>query len=183
MRQACVTLARWGQDERLDCLTLSVNVSPRQFTDVDFVLRVEKVLRETGANPLRLCLEITEGILLHDADQVIEKMRRLRSMGLSFSVDDFGTGYSSLSYLQRLPLRELKIDKTFVNDLATNATSEAIVRAIVALGLSMKIDVLAEGVETEEQKARLTDLGCERIQGYLFARPMELDALERRLAA
>ena len=183
MRQACVTLARWGQDERLDGLTLSVNVSPRQFTDVDFVLRVEKVLRETGANPLRLCLEITEGILLHDADQVIEKMRRLRSMGLSFSVDDFGTGYSSLSYLQRLPLRELKIDKTFVNDLATNATSEAIVRAIVALGLSMKIDVLAEGVETEEQKARLTDLGCERIQGYLFARPMELDALERRLAA
>jgi EAL domain-containing protein (putative c-di-GMP-specific phosphodiesterase class I) len=165
----------------LDHLTLSVNVSPRQFTDVDFVLRVEKALRETGANPRRLCLEITEGIVLQDADQVIEKMRRLCTLGLSFSIDDFGTGYSSLSYLQRLPLRELKIDKTFVNDLATNTTSEAIVRAIIALGLGMNIDVLAEGVETEQQKERLTALGCDRMQGYLFARPMSLDAMERKL--
>jgi EAL domain-containing protein (putative c-di-GMP-specific phosphodiesterase class I) len=145
------------------------------------VLRVEKILRETGANPQRLCLEITEGIVLQDADQVIEKMRRLRTCGLSFSIDDFGTGYSSLSYLQRLPLRELKIDKTFVNDLATNTTSEAIVRAIVALGLGMKIDVLAEGVETEVQKDRLTALGCDRMQGYLFARPLNLDVMERKL--
>jgi diguanylate cyclase (GGDEF)-like protein/PAS domain S-box-containing protein len=182
IRQACTTLVRWALVDQLAGLTLSVNVSPRQFTDVDFVLRVEKLLRETGANPHLLCLEITEGIVLQDADQVIEKMRRLRAMGLSFSIDDFGTGYSSLSYLQRLPLRELKIDKTFVNDLATNTTSEAIVRAIVALGLGMKIDVLAEGVETEEQRVRLVALGCERMQGYLFARPMDLDALERKLA-
>lgn len=182
IRQACVTLARWAMDDRLEPLTLSVNVSPRQFTDVDFVLRVEKVLYETGANPHRLCLEITEGIVLQDADQVIEKMRRLRAIGVSFSIDDFGTGYSSLSYLQRLPLRELKIDKTFVNDLATNATSESIVRAIVALGEGMKIDVLAEGVETAVQQDRLTMLGCERMQGYLFARPMDLDAMERKLA-
>ena len=180
-RQACETLARWATDEHMEPLTLSVNVSPRQFTDVDFVLRVEKILRETGANPQRLCLEITEGIVLQDADQVIEKMRRLRSNGLSFSIDDFGTGYSSLSYLQRLPLRELKIDKTFVNDLASNTTSESIVRAIVALGLGMKIDVLAEGVETDVQKDRLTALGCDRLQGYLFARPMNLDAMERKL--
>ena len=180
-RQACATLARWAQDERVAHLTLSVNVSPRQFTDVDFVLRVERALRETGANPQRLCLEITEGIVLQDADQVIEKMRRLCSLGLCFSIDDFGTGYSSLSYLQRLPLRELKIDKTFVNDLASNSTSEAIVRAIVALGLGMQIDVLAEGVETEAQKDRLKALGCERMQGYLFARPTELEAMERKL--
>jgi EAL domain-containing protein (putative c-di-GMP-specific phosphodiesterase class I) len=181
IRQACATLVQWAMSERLAHLTLSVNVSPRQFTDVDFVLRVEKILRETGANPQRLCLEITEGIVLQDADQVIEKMRRLRTCGLSFSIDDFGTGYSSLSYLQRLPLRELKIDKTFVNDLATNTTSEAIVRAIVALGLGMKIDVLAEGVETEVQKDRLTALGCDRMQGYLFARPLNLDVMERKL--
>ena len=180
-RQACATLARWANDPCLEQLTLSVNVSPRQFTDVDFVLRVEKALRDSGANPQRLCLEITEGIVLQDADQVIEKMRRLCAIGLSFSIDDFGTGYSSLSYLQRLPLRELKIDKTFVNDLAGNATSEAIVRAIVALGLGMKIEVLAEGVETEAQKDRLKALGCERMQGYLFARPVELDAMERKL--
>jgi predicted signal transduction protein with EAL and GGDEF domain len=180
-RQACATLARWAKVERLAHLTLSVNVSPRQFTDVDFVLRVERALRESGANPRRLCLEITEGIVLQDADQVIEKMRRLCSLGLSFSIDDFGTGYSSLSYLQQLPLRELKIDKTFVNDLASNSTSEAIVRAIVALGLGMQIDVLAEGVETEAQRDRLKALGCERVQGYLFARPVELEAMERKL--
>jgi EAL domain-containing protein (putative c-di-GMP-specific phosphodiesterase class I) len=180
-RQACATLARWAQDENLERLTLSVNVSPRQFTDADFVLRVEKALLETGANPRRLCLEITEGIVLQDADQVIEKMRRLCDIGLSFSIDDFGTGYSSLSYLQRLPLRELKIDKTFVNDLASNSTSEAIVRAIVALGLGMQIDVLAEGVETEAQKNRLTALGCDRMQGYLYARPTDLDTMEHKL--
>jgi diguanylate cyclase (GGDEF)-like protein/PAS domain S-box-containing protein len=183
LRQACTTLARWEKLPALEQLTLSVNVSPRQFTDADFVLRVEKALQETGASPHRLCLEITEGVVLHDADQVIEKMRRLCAIGLSFSIDDFGTGYSSLSYLQRLPLRELKIDKSFVHDLATNTTSEAIARAIVALGLGMKIDVLAEGVETEAQRSRLTALGCERMQGYLFARPMALLAMEARIAA
>ena len=182
-RQACETLARWASIEQLQHLTLSVNVSPRQFIDADFVLRVEKSLQETGANPQRLCLEITEGIVLQEADQVIEKMHRLCAIGLSFSVDDFGTGYSSLSYLQRLPLRELKIDKTFVHDLANNKASEAIVRAIAALGASMQIDVLAEGVETEAQKNRLTALGCERMQGYLFARPMALEAMEQKLLA
>lgn len=179
--QACATLARWARDDRLKTLTLSVNVSPKQFIDADFVHRVEKYLEQTGANPQRLCLEITEGIVLQDADKVIEKMHRLCEMGLSFSIDDFGTGYSSLSYLQRLPLRELKIDKSFVNDVAGNPTSEAIVRTIVALGQSMGIHVLAEGVETEAQRARLAALGCERIQGYLFAKPMGLDALEQKI--
>ena len=180
-RQACETLTRWATVPHLQHLTLSVNVSPRQFIDADFVLRVEKALQETGANPHLLCLEITEGIVLHEADQVIEKMHRLCAIGLSFSVDDFGTGYSSLSYLQRLPLRELKIDKAFVHDLASNRASKAIVRAIVALGASMQIDVLAEGVETEAQKSLLTALGCERMQGYLFAPPMALDAMEHKL--
>jgi EAL domain-containing protein (putative c-di-GMP-specific phosphodiesterase class I) len=102
-------------------------------------------------------------------------------MGLSFSIDDFGTGYSSLSYLQRLPLREMKIDKSFVDDLATNATSEAIVRTIVTLGTSMNITVIAEGVETDAQRILLTEIGCERMQGYLFAKPMELNLLEVQL--
>jgi EAL domain-containing protein (putative c-di-GMP-specific phosphodiesterase class I) len=181
-RQACETLARWATVAQLAQLTLSVNVSPRQFTDTDFVLRVERALQETGANPRLLCLEITEGIVLQEADQVIEKMHRLRAIGLSFSIDDFGTGYSSLSYLQRLPLRELKIDKTFVQNLENNRASEAIVRAIVALGQSMQIEVLAEGVETQDQKNRLCELGCERMQGYLFARPMPLQAMELLLA-
>ena len=179
--QACATLARWAKVDRLKGLTLSVNVSPKQFIDADFLHRVEKYLEQTGANPQRLCLEITEGIVLQDADKVIEKMHALCAMGLSFSIDDFGTGYSSLSYLQRLPLRELKIDKSFVNDVATNPTSEAIVRTIVALGQSMGIHVLAEGVETDAQRARLAAMGCERIQGYLFAKPMGLDALEQKI--
>lgn len=181
LRQACETLSHWSTQDHLRDLTLSVNVSPRQFIDTDFVLRVEKALEETGADPHRLCLEITEGIVLQEADQVIEKMHRLCAIGLSFSIDDFGTGYSSLSYLQRLPLRELKIDKTFVNNLPTNQASEAIVRAIVALGISMQIEVLAEGVETVAQKNRLTELGCERMQGYLFAKPMPLQSLQERL--
>lgn len=183
IRQACDTLARWAGNPVFQALSLSVNVSPRQFIDADFVLRVERALQDSGADPHRLCLEITEGIVLQEADQVIEKMHRLRAIGLSFSIDDFGTGYSSLSYLQRLPLRELKIDKTFVNDLASNAASEAIVRAIVALGLSMQIEVLAEGVETEAQRSRLTALGCLRMQGYLFAKPVELQTMEQRLLA
>jgi EAL domain-containing protein (putative c-di-GMP-specific phosphodiesterase class I) len=181
IHQACQTLARWAGHTHLEPLSLSVNVSPRQFTDTDFVAHIEQALQQTGANPQRLCLEITEGLMLKDAEQVIEKMRSLCALGLSFSIDDFGTGYSSLSYLQRLPLRELKIDKAFVNELASDAGSEAIVRAIIALGLSLQIDVLAEGVETEAQKGRLSALGCQYMQGYLFARPMELEALERRL--
>jgi diguanylate cyclase (GGDEF)-like protein len=181
VRQACEALAQWRMSPHLEHLTLSVNISPRQFVDADFVLRIEKILQDTGANPNRLCLEITEGIVMHDTDQVIEKMQRLCSMGLSFSIDDFGTGYSSLSYLQRLPLREMKIDKSFVDDLATNATSEAIVRTIVTLGTSMNITVIAEGVETDAQRILLTEIGCERMQGYLFAKPMELNLLEVQL--
>ncbi len=181
IEQACATLARWSQIPSLASLTLSVNVSPRQFIDQDFHLRVEKFLHQAGVTANRLCLEITEGIVLNDAENVIEKMKELVKSGLSFSIDDFGTGYSSLSYLQRLPLRELKIDKSFINNLATNSNSEAIVRAIIALGLSMRIQVLAEGVETEEQQLRLKTLGCERIQGYFLARPMELDAMEKLL--
>jgi diguanylate cyclase (GGDEF)-like protein len=181
IQQACSTLARWSKAPGTASLTLSVNVSPRQFNDQDFHLRVEALLRQAGVSASKLCLEITEGIVLNDADNVIEKMKELVDSGLSFSIDDFGTGYSSLSYLQRLPLRELKIDKSFINNLDSDSNSEAIVRAIIALGLSMQIHVLAEGVETEEQRMRLKELGCERIQGYFLARPMALDAMEHRL--
>lgn len=178
VRSACQTLARWAAVPTLRHLTLSVNVSPRQFSEADFVDRVGNILRETGAQPQQLRLEVTEGIVLQDTELVIARMQALCAMGLSFSIDDFGTGYSSLSYMQMLPLAELKIDKAFVNDLTTNLRSEAIVKAIIALGKSMDITIVSEGVETQAQKDRLLALGCTLLQGYLIAKPIECAELE-----
>jgi diguanylate cyclase (GGDEF)-like protein len=182
LRTACETLVEWSRSAHQNSLTLSVNVSPRQFIEADFVPRLKKILQQTGARPELLTLEITEGIVLKNTEQVIEKMQLLQAMGLSFSIDDFGTGYSSLSYLQRLPLREVKIDKAFVNDLADNQSSESIVRAIIALSTSMNITVVSEGVETQAQYDRLITMGCNLMQGYLIARPMALPALNQLLA-
>jgi len=178
VRSACSTLVRWSTDPALSQLTLSVNVSPRQFTETDFVLRVSRILAETGARAHLLRLEVTEGIVMQDTQEVITKMRELCALGLSFSIDDFGTGYSSLSYMQMLPLAELKIDRAFVNDLTTSHRSEAIVKAIIALGHSMDIIVVSEGVETQAQKDRLLALGSTLLQGYLITRPIECAELE-----
>jgi diguanylate cyclase (GGDEF)-like protein/PAS domain S-box-containing protein len=178
VRSACLTLARWADNPELRHLTLSVNVSPRQFTESDFVARVTKILHDTGALPQLLRLEVTEGIVMRDTQEVIAKMRELCALGLSFSIDDFGTGYSSLSYMQMLPLAELKIDKAFVNDLTSSDRAEAIVKAIIALGHSMGITIVSEGVETQQQKTHLLSLGCTLLQGYLIARPIECGELE-----
>jgi EAL domain-containing protein (putative c-di-GMP-specific phosphodiesterase class I) len=172
VRTACETLARWSGVPALRHLTLSVNVSPRQFTESDFVARVIRILSDTGAQPQRLRLEVTEGIVMQDTQEVIEKMRELCALGLSFSIDDFGTGYSSLSYMQLLPLAELKIDKSFVNDLTTNPRAKAIVKIIIALGHSMALTIVSEGVETPTQKEQLLALGCTLLQGYLISRPI-----------
>lgn len=183
LHQACTTLAQWRNNPERSHLSISVNVSPRQFIEPDFCSKLMRTLESTGAPADRLVLEITEGIVLQNADQVIEKMHKLSEAGVGFSIDDFGTGYSSLSYLHRLPLREIKIDKTFINELSPGSTSESIVRAIIALGNSMQMCVLAEGIETSAQSERLTLLGCQRMQGYLFARPVPLPALESRLTS
>jgi EAL domain-containing protein (putative c-di-GMP-specific phosphodiesterase class I) len=164
-------------------LTLSVNVSPRQFTESDFVARVMRILSDTGAQPQRLRLEVTEGIVMQDTQEVIEKMRELCALGLSFSIDDFGTGYSSLSYMQMLPLAELKIDKSFVNDLTTNPRAQAIVKVIIALGHSMDLTIVSEGVETQAQKEQLLALGCTLLQGYLISRPIACLDFEQLLLA
>jgi diguanylate cyclase (GGDEF)-like protein/PAS domain S-box-containing protein len=180
VQSACDTLARWACEPALAHLTLSVNVSPRQFTESDFVPRITRMLQKTGVKPQLLRLEVTEGILMHDTQEVIAKMRELCTLGLSFSVDDFGTGYSSLSYMQTLPLAELKIDKSFVNDLTTSDRAQAIVKTIIALGQSMGITIVSEGVETQAQKNQLLALGCTLLQGYLITRPIgcaELEAL------
>lgn len=181
VRTACQSLVRWAADPVLGALTLSVNVSPRQFLEPDFVDKVAKTLAQTGARAQLLRLEVTEGIVMQDTPLVIERMRALCAMGLSFSIDDFGTGYSSLSYLQMLPLAELKIDKSFVNHLGQDERAQAIVRAIVALGQSMGIVIVSEGVETALQRDELVRLGSTLLQGYLFSRPVALGAFESLL--
>lgn len=182
LQTACDTLAKWAQVPRLEPLTLSVNVSPRQFIEADFVPRLEKILQQSGARPARLVLEITEGIVLKNTSQVIEKMQALRNLGIQFSIDDFGTGYSSLSYLHGLPLSEIKIDRAFVSDLLENTGSEAIVRAIIAMGGSLRLQVVSEGVETQAQMNKLVSMGCELLQGYWIAKPLELGAFENLMA-
>ena len=156
-------------------------LSARQFRHPHFVDEVLGVLEETGANPQRLKLELTETLLLDDVEDTIERMTTLRALGLGFSLDDFGTGYSSLSYLKRLPLDQLKIDQSFVRDLLTDANDASIARTIVTLAQSLDLGVIAEGVETCEQRDMLISLGCLTWQGYLFGRPGP--AAELRAAA
>jgi EAL domain-containing protein (putative c-di-GMP-specific phosphodiesterase class I) len=143
-------------------------VSIRQFLDSSYVQSVEQVLNKSGANPRRLKLEITESFMVEKVAETITKMTALKALGIGFSMDDFGTGYSSLSQLKRLPLDQLKIDQSFVRDLLTSVTDATIVRTIIALGQSLNLSLIAEGVETEEQLEFLEELGCYTYQGYLF---------------
>jgi diguanylate cyclase (GGDEF)-like protein/PAS domain S-box-containing protein len=180
---ACEKLASWGQDPAFAGLTMAVNVSAQQFRSLSFVNDVMQQLAATGADPSRLKLELTESVLADDIDSLIAKMSALRDQGVHFSLDDFGTGYSSLSYLKRLPLDQLKIDQSFVRDLMTDANDAAIVCAILTLGQSLGLPVIAEGVETQAQKDFLRRQGCGQFQGYLFARPLADEALSAYLDA
>ena len=177
LRTACLQLVEWEKDPATAPWTLAVNVSARQFRHPHFVDEVLGVLEETGANPQRLKLELTETLLLDDVEDTVERMTTLRALGLGFSLDDFGTGYSSLSYLKRLPLDQLKIDQSFVRDLLTDANDASIARTIVTLAQSLDLGVIAEGVETCEQRDMLASLGCHMWQGYLFGRPGPASAL------
>lgn len=177
LQQACRTLADWGQDARHQHLTLSVNVSVKQFQQPDFVPLVLACIEEAGCNPARLSLELTESMFLDVRESDVEKMRQLRQIGVRFSLDDFGTGYSSLAYLKSLPLDVLKIDRTFVNDLGSDATSDDFVRTIISLARALQLDVVAEGVETAHQMHRLLACGCVRFQGFLLGRPVPLSEM------
>jgi diguanylate cyclase (GGDEF)-like protein len=172
MEEACRVLARWGGESRTSMLEMAVNVSPSQFHRPDFVEQVLEVLAQTGARPERLRLELTESLLLKDVEGTVKKMQRLREAGISFALDDFGTGYSSLSYLHRLPLDQLKIDRSFIREAFREGHGAAIVRIIVALGKALKMSVLAEGVETAEQLSFIRAEGCGYYQGYLFSKPV-----------
>ena len=183
LQAACRRLAAWAQQPDLATLSLAVNVSPRQFHQTGFVAQVLAALAGAGADGHQLKLEMTEGLLLQDVEDTIDKMGQLRGYGVGFSLDDFGTGYSSLSYLKRLPLDQLKIDQSFVRDVLTDPNDAAIARTVVALGTSLGLRVIAEGVETEAQREFLERHQCHAWQGYLFSPPVavaEFEALVRR---
>ncbi|MDB5894381.1 MAG: hypothetical protein JWQ88_1912, partial [Rhodoferax sp.] len=178
LQQACGLLATWAGSPRTAPLMLAVNVSSRQFKHADFVQQVCDTLAHSGANPYRLKLELTESLLVDDMEMIIDKMMLLRGRGVSFALDDFGTGYSSLAYLRRLPLDQLKIDQSFVRDVLTDQNDAVIARTIIGLGQSLGLNVMAEGVETAEQRDFLLKHGCLAYQGYYFSRPLPLPQLE-----
>jgi EAL domain-containing protein (putative c-di-GMP-specific phosphodiesterase class I) len=183
LKTACTVLARWAADPVSARLTMAVNVSAHQLHRADFVEQVLQVLAATGAPPQRLKLELTESLLVNDVEGTIGKMSQLKAVGVRFSLDDFGTGYSSLSYLHRLPLSQLKIDKSFVRDALGGHQGAAIAHTILALGKALKLSVLAEGVETPEQHAFIADAGCTEYQGYLYSRPLPEAALNEFIRA
>ena len=171
MRMACNQNKSW-QDAGLEPMRLAVNFSARQFQQSTFIPSVIEILKETKLDPAWLELELTEGSIMKDPEQAIEKLRELRLMGIKVAIDDFGTGYSSLSYLKRFPIDTLKIDKSFVQDVCTDPDDAAIVRAIITLGHALDLQVVAEGVETQDQLEYLTALGCDVLQGFLLSEPL-----------
>ncbi|MBI4996754.1 MAG: EAL domain-containing protein [Rhodocyclales bacterium] len=179
---ACTQLALWATRPETEHLTLAVNVSARQFKLPDFVDQVLEIVDSTGARPERLKLELTESLLLENSSDIIAKMNALKACGVGFSLDDFGTGYSSLSYLKRLPLDQLKIDQSFVSDILTDPNDAAIARTIVALGQTLGLAVIAEGVETRGQRDFLARNGCLAYQGFFFSRPVPVADFEALIA-
>ena len=182
LETACQQLALWAAQPAMEHLSIAVNVSAQQFRESNFVEQVLATLERTGGNPRRLKLELTESVLIADAEDVIVKMNALKAIGIGFAIDDFGTGYSSLSYLKRLPLERLKIDQSFVRNILMDPDDAAISRAVIAMATSMGLGVIAEGVETEAQSDFLASLGCHNYQGYLFSKPLpvaEFEALAR----
>jgi EAL domain-containing protein (putative c-di-GMP-specific phosphodiesterase class I) len=164
-------------------LTVAVNISARQLLNPDFVRNVLTTLDRTGANPHNLKLELTESMFVEDLEDVVTKMTVLKSHGLRFSLDDFGMGYSSLAYLRRLPLDQLKIDQEFVRDILVDASSSAIAQSIISLSRAMGLSVIAEGVETEEQREFLARLGCHSFQGFLFSAALPVEEFQALLTA
>lgn len=181
LKEGCRLLGKWHQDAQLQHLKLSLNVSARQFQQPDFTDQVLSIIEQYDAPPARLTLELTESLLLIDPEGTINKMQQLQRMGVSFALDDFGTGYSSLSYLKLLPLDTLKIDIAFVRDLTLNRQARPIAGTIITLAESLGLGVIAEGVETEDQRLVLANLGCHVYQGFLFGRPTPVDVFTNTL--
>jgi diguanylate cyclase (GGDEF)-like protein/PAS domain S-box-containing protein len=174
LNAACAQIKEWQKDDIARDLTLSINVSAKQFRQSDFVAQVKSAIERHSIDPMQLKLELTESLLLENFEETINAMLALGEIGVQFSLDDFGTGYSSLQYLKKLPLYQLKIDQSFVRDIVTDSHDRSIVRTIIAMAQSLYLNVIAEGVETEQQKELLLSHGCKRYQGYLFGKPMPI---------
>jgi diguanylate cyclase (GGDEF)-like protein len=183
LEQAFSRLAAWAALPRLATLDLAVNVSARQFGSPGLVPQLLRQAKAHAAPLTRLKLELTESLLLKEIDQSIARMRELRDHGIGIALDDFGTGYSSLTYLKRLPLSQIKIDQSFVREMATNPSDTAIIGAIIFLSRTLGIPVIAEGVETVPQRDSLRELGCSLYQGYLYGKPLTIEQFESRVHA
>jgi EAL domain-containing protein (putative c-di-GMP-specific phosphodiesterase class I) len=181
LAQSCQQLKRWSQSAHTAALQLSVNVSAIQFSQPDFVQIVTDTVRTSGCDARRLRLELTESLIVKNLDEVIDKINALKVLGISFSLDDFGIGQSSLLVLKRLPLDELKIDRSFIKDIAHNSYDAFIVQTIIDMGKNLGHSVIAEGVEMQQQVTLLQGMGCHCFQGYLFSRPLPLPAFEASL--
>ena len=178
---ACARIKAWERGADTRSLVLAVNISARQFRQVDFVAQVNSAVQRHAINPGLLKFELTESLLVENIEETIATMTALNKIGVQISLDDFGTGYSSLQYLKRLPLSQLKIDQTFVRDIATDGNDRSIVSTIIAMAGNLSLEVIAEGVETEEQRQFLFDSGCTQYQGYLFGKPLPCEQFEASL--
>jgi EAL domain-containing protein (putative c-di-GMP-specific phosphodiesterase class I) len=181
LNAACAQLKAWRDHPYTKNLTLSVNVSAKQFRQASFVEQVQSAINHFGINPSLLKLELTESILFKDINGMISTMNALRNIGIGFELDDFGTGYSSLQYLKMLPLSQLKIDQSFVRDIAIDSNDRTLVLTIITMAHSLGLEVIAEGVETQQQLEFLKENGCDHYQGYLFSKPVPLDEFEALL--
>jgi EAL domain-containing protein (putative c-di-GMP-specific phosphodiesterase class I) len=177
IREACKEAATWPKE-----VGVAVNLSAAQFHSPGIVAAVQKALRDTGLDPTRLEIEITETVLISEMDRALAILAALRQMGVRIALDDFGTGYSSLSYLRKLPFDKIKIDRSFVRDLSTHSESQAIVSALIGLASELGVGVTAEGVETPDQLARLRASGCEEAQGFLISRPQSAAGISAFIA-
>jgi EAL domain-containing protein (putative c-di-GMP-specific phosphodiesterase class I) len=174
LQSACAQNVAW-QKQGLPPICTAVNISPRQFTDPNFVDDVAQVIEATGMDPCLLELEITEGMVMHNVEQAIAKLKKIKEMGIRLAIDDFGTGYSSLAQLKQFPIDTLKVDRSFVRDIPDNAEDKAITEAIIAMGRTLGVTVVAEGVETAEQQSFLRSRFCDQMQGYFFSKPSHPD--------
>jgi EAL domain-containing protein (putative c-di-GMP-specific phosphodiesterase class I) len=181
LETACAQLKAWEQNPMTRDLTLSVNVSARQFNQHEFVKQVQTTVQRYAINTSLLKLELTESIIIENIDRIIITMVALETLGIRFELDDFGTGYSSLQYLKQLPLYQLKIDQSFVRDITSDSGDRTIVRTIINMAGNLGLAVIAEGVETEQQRQLLLDSGCTHYQGYLFGKPVPVEAFEAAL--
>jgi len=180
LQTACEQLKLWQSDPLKKDLPLAVNISPYQFSQPEFVDQLSQMLEKAGINATRLKLELTESLMLHDIANTIKKMEALKLLGIQFSMDNFGRGFSSLSHLKALPINQLKIDRFLIRDITTDSCDAMIIKAIIDMTHKLEIDIIAEGVETEQQFTCLKQLGCVAYQGYLFGKPMPLDELNLR---